>query len=64
MTALEAEGIHKVALVAFEKNVSGNRFWEKAGFTVWDDLVYRNKAIHQLERIDSFQTEAPYEKLL
>lgn len=52
MTALEAEGIHKVALVAFEKNVSGNIFWEKAGFTVRNDLVYRNKNIHELERID------------
>ena len=52
MKALEAEGIHKVALVAFEKNVSGNAFWEKVGFTVRDDLVYRNKNIHQLKRVD------------
>ena len=52
LTALEAEGIHKVALVAFEKNISGNIFWEKVGFTVRDDLVYRNKNIHELERID------------
>ena len=52
MNALEAEGIHKVALVAFEKNVLGNTFWEKAGFTVRDDLVYRNKNIHELKRID------------
>lgn len=52
LTALETEGIHKVALVAFEKNVSGNIFWEKAGFTVRNDLVYRNKNIHELKRID------------
>ena len=52
LTALEAEGIHKAALVAFEKNISGNIFWEKIGFTVRDDLVYRNKNIHELERID------------
>lgn len=52
LKALEAEGIHKVALVAFEKNVSGNAFWEKAGFSVRNDLVYRNKNIHQLQRID------------
>lgn len=52
LTALEMEGIHKVALVAFEKNVLGNIFWEKAGFTVRDDLVYRNKNIHELKRID------------
>lgn len=52
MTALEAESIHKVALVAFEKNLLGNVFWEKLGFTVRDDLVYRNKNISQLKRID------------
>ena len=52
MKALEAEGIHKAALVAFEKNVSGNAFGEKVGFTVRDDLVYRNKYIHQLKRVD------------
>lgn len=49
MTALETEGIHKVALVAFEKNVLGNKFWEKAGFTIRTDLVYRNKNIHELK---------------
>jgi len=52
LAALEAEGIHKAALVAFSKNVSGNVFWEKVGFTVRDDLIYRNKSIHELERID------------
>lgn len=52
LTALEKEGIHKVALVVFEKNISGNLFWEKLGFTVRDDLVYRNKNIHELTRID------------
>lgn len=52
LTALEMEGIHKVALVVFEKNILGNIFWEKAGFTVRDDLVYRNKNIHELKRID------------
>lgn len=51
LRALEAEGIHKVALVAFENNVSGNEFWERAGFSVRDDLVYRNKEIHPLTRI-------------
>lgn len=52
LTALEKEGIHKVALVAFEKNALGNAFWESIGFTVRNDLVYRNKNIHELERID------------
>lgn len=53
MDALEKEGINKVALVAFAKNEIGNGFWEKIGFTVRDDLVYRNKNIHELERIDT-----------
>ncbi|MBR4304690.1 MAG: GNAT family N-acetyltransferase [Clostridia bacterium] len=53
MQALEKEGIHKVALVAFERNKTGNDFWESIGFTVRDDLVYRNKNIHNLDRIDT-----------
>ena len=53
MSALEQEGIHKVALVAFGRNELGNGFWEKMVFTVRDDLVYRNKSIHELKRIDT-----------
>ena len=45
MSALEREGIRKVALVAFSSNEKGNAFWEKQGFTSRPDLVYRNKAI-------------------
>ena len=45
MTALEKEGIKKVALVAFKNNEIGNKFWEKAGFTTRGDLIYRNKYI-------------------
>ena len=51
MAALEKEGITKVALVVFEKNQNGNGFWEKIGFTVRNDLIYRNKTIAQMERI-------------
>ncbi len=53
LAALEAEGIHKVALVVFSRNETGNGFWEKQGFTVREDLCYRNKAIHKLTRIDT-----------
>lgn len=53
MSALEKEGINKVALVAFKRNETGNEFWENIGFTVRDDLVYRNKNIHDLNRIDT-----------
>ena len=61
MTALEAEGIHKVALVAFEKNGIGNGFWEHLGFTRRDDLVYRNKNIHEIHRIDTRRDICSYE---
>jgi len=53
MSALEGEGINKVALVAFKKNDIGNQFWENIGFVDRDDLVYRNKNIHVLNRIDT-----------
>lgn len=52
MAALEAEGIHKVALVAFARNAGGNAFWEKLGFAAREDIVYRNKNIHPLVRMD------------
>ena len=45
MNALKAEGIHKVALVAFEKNEIGNEFWEAKGFEIRTDLNYRNKSL-------------------
>lgn len=53
MDALEKEGISKVALVAFKRNELGNEFWEKIGFSDRDDLIYRNKSIHELKRIDT-----------
>lgn len=53
LKALEQEGIHKVALVAFKRNEVANAFWEKMGFIERTDLVYRNKNIHDLVRIDT-----------
>lgn len=50
MTALE---INKVALVVFDRNDTGNSFWEKQGFTVREDLIYRNKALSEIVRIDT-----------
>ena len=41
------------ALEVFKRNVSGNGFWEKIGFESRDDLVYRNRAIHEMERMDT-----------
>ena len=53
LSALKREGIHKVALVAFQRNEAGNAFWEKQGFTERPDLVYRNKSLDELIRIDT-----------
>lgn len=50
---LEIIGINKVALVVFDRNEIGNAFWESQGFTVRNDLVYRNKALTKMERIDT-----------
>lgn len=52
MSALDAEGIQKVALVAFKENEAGNVFWEKMGFVQREDLAYRNKNIRELAKID------------
>ena len=51
--ALAALGIHKTALVVFSRNTDGNAFWDRIGFTSREDLTYRNKAIHDLIRIDT-----------
>lgn len=53
LDALKAEGIHKVALVVFDRNEKGNAFWEYMGFTVREDLVYRNRSLTELVRIDT-----------
>jgi ribosomal protein S18 acetylase RimI-like enzyme len=52
LEALKNEGINKVLLVAFKKNEGGNAFWENQGFTLREDLNYRNKALTEMVRID------------
>ena len=53
LEALGRLGITKTALVVFGKNEGGNAFWEKQGFIVRDDLVYRNRALVEMVRIDT-----------
>lgn len=53
LNALEQQGINKAALVVFDRNKDGNSFWEKQGFTVRNDLVYRNRSIKEMIRIDT-----------
>lgn len=53
LDALKAEGIIKVALVVFEKNETGNYFWAEKGFEERRDLIYRNKSLQKIKRIDT-----------
>ena len=53
LTALKEQGINKTALIVFSRNAGGNAFWENIGFTERTDLVYRNKAITEMIRIDT-----------
>lgn len=53
LDGFKAEGIAKVALVAFARNESGNAFWERQGFTVREDLIYRNRALAEIVRMDT-----------
>ena len=45
--------INKVALLVFNHNDAGNAFWEKQGFTVRDDVTYRNRVPTEMVRIDT-----------
>ena len=53
VAALRKEGIHKAALLVFGKNETGNAFWEKQGFAVRRDILYRNRELTKMIRIDT-----------
>ena len=53
LKALQDEGISKVALVVFKRNEIGNTFWEYKGFYAREDLIYRNKGLTEIQRIDT-----------
>lgn len=53
MSALKSIGINKAALVVFDRNTSGNAFWERLGFTVRNDLTYRNLTLTDMTRMDT-----------
>lgn len=50
------EGVYKMAGAIQDdkdkKNEGGNAFWESQGFTLREDLNYRNKALVEMIRID------------
>lgn len=51
--ALKEEGIHKAALLVFNRNEAGNGFWESQGFSAREDVTYRNRALTEIVRIDT-----------
>lgn len=53
LSALKEQGINKVNLVVFSHNESGNAFWEAMGFTERPDLVYRDRTLVDMMRIDT-----------
>ena len=53
LDALRSCGISKAALVVFARNKAGNRFWEKMGFEERTDLVYRDRTLVEMRRIDT-----------
>lgn len=53
LRAMADAQIAKVNLVVFAWNASGNAFWEHLGFTARTDLIYRNRALQELERVDT-----------
>lgn len=46
-------GISKVALVVFKGNQVANAFWQHQGFTLREDIFYRNTALRRIRRIDT-----------
>ena len=53
LNALNGQNITKVNLVVFSHNENGNAFWEALGFTERPDLVYRNRTLVDMIRIDT-----------
>jgi len=49
--ALKNEGISKVYITIFKNNVTGNAFWDKRGFTIPDETIYRAREITLIKHI-------------
>ena len=43
--ALKNEGINKAAIMVFRDNKGGNAFWDKMGFDIRNEVVYRTKRL-------------------
>lgn len=53
INAMDSLNISKVSLVVFEHNHTGNEFWKQNGFKQRRDLIYRDKSISEIIRIDT-----------
>ena len=53
LSTVKRLGIHKVSLVVFERNELGNRFWQELGFSVRNDLLYRDQGLTEMIRQDT-----------
>ncbi|MCL1804302.1 MAG: GNAT family N-acetyltransferase [Eubacteriaceae bacterium] len=51
--ALINEGIAKVYIMVFKNNETGHAFWEKRGFTIPDESLYRARKIKAIRHIDT-----------
>lgn len=47
LNKLREENIHKCGLIAFTDNIMGNRFWQRMGFAVREDVYYRDCWINE-----------------
>lgn len=50
LDALRKEGLSKVFLVVFKSNTSGDRFWKNLGFSLREDINYRDMRLVELNR--------------
>ena len=50
--ALKSDGINKVYIMVFKNNETGHAFWEKRGFNIPHESIYRAKEIAPIEHID------------
>ena len=51
--ALQKEGINKAAMLVFARNHVGNTFWENEGFSSRNDIIYRDKTLTEIVRMDT-----------
>ena len=57
LEALANEGITKVYIMVFKNNDIGNAFWEKRGFTIPTEAIYRAKEIIRVTRVEAFTSK-------